>query len=183
MTVRVAINGFGRIGRNFFRAAKEQGADIDIVAVNDLAPLRPWRTCSCTTVSPGPTRAPSRRRSRRSPSTASASRCFPNATRRISRGRSLVSMSSSNRPASSPERLPPRPIWGRREEGHHFRSVRRRRRNVRRGCQRRHVQPGPPAHHLERLVHDELPGTDGEGSRGSVRARAGLDDHHPCLHR
>ncbi len=34
VTVRVAINGFGRIGRNFFRAAKEQGADIDIVAVS-----------------------------------------------------------------------------------------------------------------------------------------------------
>ncbi|MFP4512453.1 MAG: type I glyceraldehyde-3-phosphate dehydrogenase [Acidimicrobiales bacterium] len=36
MSVRVGINGFGRIGRNFYRAAKEQGADIDIVAVNDL---------------------------------------------------------------------------------------------------------------------------------------------------
>jgi glyceraldehyde 3-phosphate dehydrogenase len=36
MTIRVGINGFGRIGRNFFRAAKKQGADIDFVAVNDL---------------------------------------------------------------------------------------------------------------------------------------------------
>ena len=36
MTVRVGINGFGRIGRNFFRAAKQQGADIDFVGVNDL---------------------------------------------------------------------------------------------------------------------------------------------------
>ena len=36
MTIRVGINGFGRIGRNFFRAAKAQGADIDFVAVNDL---------------------------------------------------------------------------------------------------------------------------------------------------
>jgi glyceraldehyde 3-phosphate dehydrogenase len=34
MTVRVGINGFGRIGRNFFRAAK--GKDVEIVAVNDL---------------------------------------------------------------------------------------------------------------------------------------------------
>jgi glyceraldehyde 3-phosphate dehydrogenase len=32
----VGINGFGRIGRNFFRAARKQGADIEIVAVNDL---------------------------------------------------------------------------------------------------------------------------------------------------
>ena len=36
MTTRVGINGFGRIGRNFFRAALEQGADIEIVAANDL---------------------------------------------------------------------------------------------------------------------------------------------------
>ncbi|MEW1866396.1 type I glyceraldehyde-3-phosphate dehydrogenase [Streptomyces sp. NBC_00669] len=36
MTIRVGINGFGRIGRNFFRAILEQGADIEIVAVNDL---------------------------------------------------------------------------------------------------------------------------------------------------
>jgi glyceraldehyde 3-phosphate dehydrogenase len=36
VTVKVGINGFGRIGRNYFRAALEQGADIEIVAVNDL---------------------------------------------------------------------------------------------------------------------------------------------------
>ncbi len=36
MTVKVGINGFGRIGRNLFRAAHESGADIEIVAVNDL---------------------------------------------------------------------------------------------------------------------------------------------------
>ncbi|MCH7670001.1 MAG: type I glyceraldehyde-3-phosphate dehydrogenase [Acidobacteria bacterium] len=34
--MKVAINGFGRIGRNFFRAVKKTGADIDIVAINDL---------------------------------------------------------------------------------------------------------------------------------------------------
>ena len=39
MTVRVGINGFGRIGRNFFRAAKKRGEDIDFVAVNDLGSL------------------------------------------------------------------------------------------------------------------------------------------------
>ncbi len=36
MTVKVGINGFGRIGRNFFRALAEQGADLEVVAVNDL---------------------------------------------------------------------------------------------------------------------------------------------------
>jgi len=39
MSIRVGINGFGRIGRNFFRAAKARGADIDFVAVNDLGSL------------------------------------------------------------------------------------------------------------------------------------------------
>ena len=36
---RVGINGFGRIGRNFFRAARERGADVEIVAFNDLGKL------------------------------------------------------------------------------------------------------------------------------------------------
>jgi glyceraldehyde 3-phosphate dehydrogenase len=36
MATRIGINGFGRIGRNFFRALKSQGADLEIVAVNDL---------------------------------------------------------------------------------------------------------------------------------------------------
>jgi glyceraldehyde 3-phosphate dehydrogenase len=35
MAVRVGINGFGRIGRNFFKAAKQRGVDIDFVAAND----------------------------------------------------------------------------------------------------------------------------------------------------
>ena len=36
MTIRVAINGFGRIGRNVYRVIQEQNADVEIVAVNDL---------------------------------------------------------------------------------------------------------------------------------------------------
>ncbi|HUQ38752.1 MAG TPA: glyceraldehyde 3-phosphate dehydrogenase NAD-binding domain-containing protein, partial [Acidimicrobiales bacterium] len=35
MAVKVGINGFGRIGRNFFKAAKQRGVDIDFVAAND----------------------------------------------------------------------------------------------------------------------------------------------------
>lgn len=36
MTVRIGINGFGRIGRNYLRAARLLGADIEVVAINDL---------------------------------------------------------------------------------------------------------------------------------------------------
>ncbi|MDQ2749882.1 MAG: type I glyceraldehyde-3-phosphate dehydrogenase [Actinomycetota bacterium] len=39
MTVRVGINGFGRIGRNFFRAITKSGADIELVAANDLGDI------------------------------------------------------------------------------------------------------------------------------------------------
>jgi glyceraldehyde 3-phosphate dehydrogenase len=38
--IRVGINGFGRIGRNFFRAQQALGADIDVVALNDLGDAR-----------------------------------------------------------------------------------------------------------------------------------------------
>ncbi|TFB69988.1 MULTISPECIES: type I glyceraldehyde-3-phosphate dehydrogenase [Cryobacterium] len=37
MSVKIGINGFGRIGRNYFRAALAKGSDIEIVAVNDLS--------------------------------------------------------------------------------------------------------------------------------------------------
>ncbi len=40
MTVKIGINGFGRIGRNYLRAALAQGADLEIVAVNDLTDNR-----------------------------------------------------------------------------------------------------------------------------------------------
>jgi glyceraldehyde 3-phosphate dehydrogenase len=36
MTLKIGVNGFGRIGRNFFRAVKQRGLDIDFVGVNDL---------------------------------------------------------------------------------------------------------------------------------------------------
>ena len=39
MTVRVGINGFGRIGRNFFRAVQASGADLEVVAFNDLGDI------------------------------------------------------------------------------------------------------------------------------------------------
>jgi len=49
VTVRVGINGFGRIGRNFFRAVEAQKAlgttDIEIVAVNDLTDNATLATC------------------------------------------------------------------------------------------------------------------------------------------
>ena len=48
MAIRVGINGFGRIGRNFFRAAKLSGAKIEFVAVNDLGSLETLAPVSYT---------------------------------------------------------------------------------------------------------------------------------------
>jgi len=39
MTIRVGVNGFGRIGRNFYRAVMKSGADVEIVAANDLGSI------------------------------------------------------------------------------------------------------------------------------------------------
>jgi glyceraldehyde-3-phosphate dehydrogenase/erythrose-4-phosphate dehydrogenase len=51
MAVRVAINGFGRIGRNVLRAIAESGRkDIEVVGINDLGPVE----IPCTAASPAP---------------------------------------------------------------------------------------------------------------------------------
>ena len=47
MTVKIGINGFGRIGRNYFRAALAKGSDVEIVAVNDLTDNRALAPCRC----------------------------------------------------------------------------------------------------------------------------------------
>jgi hypothetical protein len=95
MTVRVGINGFGRIGRNFFRAAKRRGVDIDFVAVNDLGALDEMAHLLKYDSVLGvlPNKIKSTRTA--SPSTA-MSPCCPSATGRT-RGGSSVSTSSSNR--------------------------------------------------------------------------------------
>ena len=44
MTVRIGINGFGRIGRSYLRAALANNADVEVVAVNDLTDARTLAT-------------------------------------------------------------------------------------------------------------------------------------------
>jgi glyceraldehyde 3-phosphate dehydrogenase len=56
MPTRVAINGFGRIGRSFVRSAYERGADLEIVAINDVADPATSRISSPTTPSTGSSR-------------------------------------------------------------------------------------------------------------------------------
>ena len=109
--VRVAINGFGRIGRNIFRAIYESGRkDIDVVAVNDLGPVEtnahllqfdsvhgrfPHEVMvKGDSISIGPT----------------SSRSPPSRTRASCRGRTWASTSRSSAPASSRRATRRRPI-------------------------------------------------------------------------
>ncbi len=81
MAVKVGINGFGRIGRNFFRAAHAAGAELDFVAVNDLTdPATLAHLLKYDSILgrfPGEVEVGRAR----SPSTARRSRCSPSATR------------------------------------------------------------------------------------------------------
>jgi len=59
MAIRVAINGFGRIGRNVLRAIAESGRkDIEVVGINDLGPVETnahlYASIRCMAASPAP---------------------------------------------------------------------------------------------------------------------------------
>ena len=87
MSVRVGINGFGRIGRNVFRAAHERNADIEWVGVNDLDDAKTLghllKYDSVYGPYPGTVEVTP---TTRSSSTARRSRCSPSATRPRCRG-------------------------------------------------------------------------------------------------
>ena len=167
MTVRVGINGFGRIGRNFFRAVQAPGADIEIVAVNDLDRQRDAGPPAEVRLDPGP---PRRRRHAR-------------------RGRHHASATGRSR--SFAERDPAAPAVGRPRRRRRRRVHRLLHR--RRPRPRAHVDAGAkkviisaPAttrtspscsasttttydaaqhtRHLQRLLHHELPRPDGQGA-------------------
>ena len=102
MTVRVGINGFGRIGRQSLKALIERAPDVEVVAVNDLVDTPDER--SAVQARLDLRRLPGRRRATpttRSSSTAARSRSSSIATRRSSRGATSASTSSSSRPACS----------------------------------------------------------------------------------
>ena len=178
MTIRVGINGFGRIGRNFFRAVLASGADIEVVGVNDLTdnatlahllkydsilgrlPHEVKATADEITVG-GKT-------SRRSPSgtrrklpwgdlgadvVIESTGFFTDATKaraHVDGGAKKVIISA---PAKNEDVT------------------------VVMGVNDDQLRPGQAHDHLERLLHHQLPRPDGEGAARHVRHRAGPDDH------
>ena len=184
MTVRVGINGFGRIGRNFFRAAKQTGADIDFVAVNDLGSLETMahllKYDSVHGTFGGTVKAVRRRHQRRRRQARRLVRAQPRRpalgrSRRRRRHRVHRHLHLARRRWRAPRR--------RCHEGHRLGALRRRRRHLRGGRQRRRLRPGQAPRHLQRIVHHELLRADGQGPRRRLRRREGSDDHHPRLHR
>jgi glyceraldehyde 3-phosphate dehydrogenase len=74
MATKVAINGFGRIGRNVARAILERtDHDLELVSINDLADAKSNACCSSATASMAPFPARSKSMAMTSSSTASAS--------------------------------------------------------------------------------------------------------------
>ena len=173
---QVGINGFGRIGRNIMRAALGD-KNIDFVAVNDL-------TNAAHAGAPAEVRLGARQPAREgrgaaatpSRSTATSSRCCRCATRRSCRGRISASTSSSSRPASSPNRD---------DAAKHLAAgakkvvitapAKRPDITVVLGVNDEKYDPGEAPHHLERVVHDQLPGAarQGASTRRSASRRAG----------
>ena len=185
MTIRVGINGFGRIGRNFWRAvhAAAGGRDIEIVAANDLgdmatfAHLLKYDTVLGTLdldihAADGAIMAGDQR-------LLWLAERDPAALPWRDLGVDVVIESTGRFTKADDAR---KHLDGRREEGDHLRPRQGRGHHHRDGRQRRRLRPRPARHHLQRLLHHQLCRADGQGAAGQLRHRQGPDDHHPRLH-
>ena len=183
MTVRVGINGFGRIGRNFFRAAKQRGRR-----------HRPR----------GRQRPHLARDQRPPPQVRLDARPLDDEVKVTDDGISVGGDAFKVFAERDPKALPwgdlgvdvviestgiftdrdkaRGPHRGRRAPGDHLRPGHRRRRHLRGRRQRRHLRPGQAHGRLQRVVHDQLLRADGQGPRRRLRRRAGPDDDGPRLH-
>ena len=159
MTVRVGINGFGRIGRQSLKALIERAPDVEVVAVNDLVDTEMnallFKHDSTYGAYPGDGRATP---TTRSSSTAARSRSSSTRTRRSCRGATSASTSSSSRPASSPTPTKARAhldagakkvIISAPAKGEDITIVL--------GVNEETLRPGRPPHHQQRELHHELP--------------------------
>ena len=179
---RIAINGFGRIGRNALRALLERDSDLEVVAVNDLTAPEALAHLLHFDSSPAASAAPSRStataRGRRSPHQgarrARAREPAVGGARRRHRARVNRSIHLGLRRPRAPRR--------RGQAGAGERARRRRRRDARLRREHRRLRPGRAHDRLERLVHDERAGPAREGPRRPRRHRARLHDDRARVH-
>ena len=184
MTIRVGINGFGRIGRQVYRAIREHYPDrIDVVAVNDVGNRKIMTHLLKYDTNYG--RFPRRgarherrlRRGRRRGTDPRRARPGAPAVEaaRSRGGRRVDGLLPRGRESACPSRR-------RSEEGHHHRAGEERGHHHRPRRQRADLRSGAPSHHLERLVHDQRPGTGRQGAVRALRHREGHPHHRPLLH-
>ena len=188
MTVRVAINGFGRVGRCFLRSAHMRDANIEVVAINDVADAGTLaallrhdsvygRFPELVAVAEGALRVGESRiadllggRSRPAALGGARCRCRDRVDRTLPHPRGRRAPSRSRRAQG-------RDLSARQGE----RAGGRERRP---GCQlRRGLRPRAPPHHHERIVHDQLSRPGREGPARGDRHPARPHDDNSCLHR
>ena len=182
MAVKVGINGFGRIGRNIMRAALGD-KNIDFVAVNDLTNARDARA-------PAEVRLGARQPAREGRGQG----------RRIAVDGDEFKVLSMRDPAQLPWKdlgvdvvFESTGLFTNRDDAAKHLAAGAKKvvitapakrpditRRARR--QRREVRSGEASHHLERVVHDELPRAARQGAPPDVRHQEGLDDDDPLLH-
>ncbi len=158
MALKAGINGFGRIGRNVFRAAHARGADIDWVGVNDLTDPKTLAHLLKYDSILGPFEGEIDFTDDSLIVDGDELKVFaerdPAALPWGDVGADVVIESTGLLHQARRRRQAPR---GRREEGHHQRARDRAGRDARAGRERRRVRPGPAPRDLERVVHHELP--------------------------
>ena len=185
MTIRVGINGFGRIGRNFFRAvARHRAPTSSSSASNDLTDnatlAHLLKYDSILGRLPHEVKATAdeitRRRQdvqgvrRARPGQAAVGRPRRRRRHRVDRPLHRRHQGAGCTPTTAPRRSSSR---------------RRPRTRTSRSCMGVNDDKYDPAEahdHLERLLHHELPRADGEGPERHVRHRARSDDHDPRVH-
>ena len=183
MAVKVAINGFGRIGRNVLRAIVEFGrTDIEVVAINDLGPVETNAHLLRFDSVHGrfPHEVTLGRHDRRRPRPdqgdgGQGSGATPaQGTRRRHRARMHRHFHRARQGRGASDR--------RRQAGHRLGARRGRRSHRRLWRQPREADQGT-SRHFQRLLHDQLPRAGRQGSQRRDRHRPWLHDDDPFLHR
>ncbi len=181
--IRVGINGFGRIGRNFFRAQLDRGGDFEIVAANDLGDAKTMAHLLKYDSVLGPLG----KDVEAGDGSISVDGHDDEAPRRARSGAAPVGR-PRRRPRARVDRLLHRPrrraeaSRRRREEGRDLRARHRPRPDRRPRRQRPRLRPRAAQHHLERVVHDELRRAARQDPARGLHDRAWLHDDDPRVH-
>ena len=155
MSVRVGINGFGRIGRNFFRSARGRGEGVEIVAVNDLGDAATMAHLLKYDSVLGPLGADVQAADGAIVVDGDEPRLLNERDPSALPWEISASTSCSSRPASSRSASRRRCTHGR-AQGPDLGARDGSRRDARTRGQRRRLRPGAAPDRLERLLHDEL---------------------------